>query len=128
MRSTLRRTKLAAALVGVTAAATIGAPVAYAMPADPLSPAATRDACDESPPPSLMAASAAEEYEVLRAACAQENSAKVASAPVAVKPSAPVGFDWVSAAIGAAAVAGLSLVSMATLGMRRHGGRRAASA
>lgn len=42
--------------------------------------------------------------------------------------SEPSGFDLVSAAIGAAAAAGLLLVVMATLGTRRATGRRAASA
>ena len=50
------------------------------------------------------------------------------SQPVADEPSSPGGFDWVSAAIGAAAAAGLSLVLMATLGLRRPAARRAASA
>ena len=50
------------------------------------------------------------------------------SQPVADEPSSPGGFDWVSAAIGAAAAAGLSLVLMATLGLRRPPARRAASA
>ena len=50
------------------------------------------------------------------------------SQPVADEPSSPGGFDWVSAAIGAAAAAGLSLVLMATLGLRRPLARRAASA
>jgi hypothetical protein len=50
------------------------------------------------------------------------------SQPVADEPSSPGGFDWVSAAIGAVAAAGLSLVLMATLGLRRPAARRAASA
>jgi hypothetical protein len=49
------------------------------------------------------------------------------SQPVADEPSSPGGFDWVSGAIGAAAAAGLSLVLMATLGLRRPTARRAAS-
>jgi hypothetical protein len=49
------------------------------------------------------------------------------SQPVADEPSSPGGFDWVSDAIGAAAAAGLSLVLMATLGLRRPTARRAAS-
>jgi hypothetical protein len=50
------------------------------------------------------------------------------SQPVADEPAEPGGFDWVSAAIGAVAAAGLSLVLMATLGLRRPTARRAASA
>ncbi len=50
------------------------------------------------------------------------------SQPVADEQSSPGGFDWVSAAIGAAAAAALSLVLMATLGLRRPTARRAASA
>jgi hypothetical protein len=50
------------------------------------------------------------------------------SQPVADEPSPPGGFDWVSAAIGAVAATGLSLVLMATLGLRRPTARRATSA
>ena len=82
----------------------------------------TREVPDVPPPPSSIAASAAEEYEA--AAGAQT----VASQPVADEPSAPGGFDWVSAAIGAVAAAGVAVVSMATLGMRKPAARRAASA
>ena len=48
--------------------------------------------------------------------------------PVADEPSAPSGFDFVSAAIGAIVAGALSLLLMATLGMRRQPGGRAASA
>ena len=50
------------------------------------------------------------------------------SQPVADEPSSPGGFDWVSAAIGAVAAAGASLVLMASLGLRRPTARRAARA
>jgi hypothetical protein len=58
---------------------------------------------------------------------AEGYSPTLESHPVADEPSSPSGFDWVSAAIGAVAAAGLSLVLMATLGLRRPT-RRAASA
>jgi hypothetical protein len=59
---------------------------------------------------------------------AEGYSPTLESQPVADEPSSPGGFDWVSAAIGAVAAAGLSLVSMAALGMRRPTGGRATSA
>ena len=118
----MRSTRLNTALAGLFVAATIAAPAANAMPMDPVAPAVTREASDVPPPPSSIAASAAREYEKLRAPNA------VASQPVAVEPSAPGGFDWVSAAIGAIAAAGVAIVSIATLGTRRPAARRAASA
>jgi hypothetical protein len=116
----MRSTRLTTALAGVTIAATLAAPVAYAMPVDQIAPGATREVSDVPPPPSSIAASAAEEYEQLRA--------PATSQPVAVEPSAPGGFDWVSALIGAVAAAGVAVVSMAMLGMRKPAARRAASA
>jgi hypothetical protein len=59
---------------------------------------------------------------------AEGYSPTLESQPVADEPSSPGGFDWVSAAIGAVAAAGLSLMLMATLGLRRPAPRRAASA
>ena len=50
------------------------------------------------------------------------------SQPVVDEPSSPSGFDWVSALIGAAAAAGLSLVVVALFGNGRTLGRRPASA
>ena len=111
---------LTTALAGLTIAATLAAPAAYAMPVDQTTPGATREVSDVPPPPSSIAASAAEEYEQLRAAGASQ--------PVAAEPSAPGGFDWVSAAIGAVAAAGVAVVSVAMLGMRKPAARRAASA
>jgi hypothetical protein len=117
MRST---TKLSAALAALAIAVALVAPAAYATPVDPVSAAVVCDPSAVPPPPSLMAASAAKEYALLRACGAQDDKTTVVSTPVHREPSPPVGFDWVSAAIGAAAAAGLSLVAMATLGMRRH--------
>jgi hypothetical protein len=78
-----------------------------------------------APPPSSIAASAAEEYQDLRSPDAVEAPAPQ---PVADEPSEPAGFDLASAAIGAVVAGGLSLVLMATLGMRRAPRRRAAGA
>jgi hypothetical protein len=103
--------KLATALLVVTLA--IAAPAAYAMPANPVgAPAPTQQVPDVPPPPSSIAMSAADEYELLRA--------PAASTEVADKPSSPSGFDWVSAAMGAAAAAGIALVTVAALSTRRR--------
>ena len=116
----MRSTRLNTALTGLVIAATLAAPAAYAMASDPVAPAVTREASDVPPPPSLIAASAGQEYEKLRAPGTSE--------PVADEPSAPGGFDWVSAAIGVVAAAGVAVVSMAAVGMRKPAARRAASA
>jgi hypothetical protein len=118
----MRSTRINTALAGLLVAATLAAPAAYAMPIDPVAPAATREASEVPPPPSSIAASAGQKYEELRA------PKTVASQPVADEPSPPGGFDWVSAAIGAIAAAGTAVVSIATLGMRKPSARRAASA
>ena len=70
-----------------------------------------------APPPSSIAASAEQEYQSLRAATQQ---------PTVDEPSEPSGFDFASAAIGAAVAAGLGLVLMTTLTIRSP--RRPASA
>ena len=105
----MRSTKLFTALV---CAVMLAAPAAYAMPIDPRPTGATTSgAPDVPPPPSSIAMSAGEEYEALRAPAPQ---------PVADAPPVPTGFDWLSAAIGAAAAAGLALVSIAAVGTRRR--------
>ena len=116
------------------------------------------DPPEVAPPPSSIAVSAAEEYQDLRSPDAVDAaraagdpqevttqayqdlrspdtrdqaegySPALETQAVAGEPSEPGGFDVVSAAIGAVAAAGLSLVLMATLGMRRPAARRAASA
>ena len=48
--------------------------------------------------------------------------------PVVDEPTAPGGFDWVSALIGAAAASGIALMLMAFFGGGRLTGRRPASA
>ena len=118
-------TKLSGALAALAVAAAFAPAAAYAR-IDPPLRAVTCDPSDVPPPPSSIAASAAKEYAVLRACGGQDDSTTVASAPLARKPSSPTGFDWVSAAIGAAAAGGLSLASVAALGMRT--GRHAADA
>jgi hypothetical protein len=116
------KNRLGGVLAAVTVAATLMAPAALAHPRV-ASPAAgvTCDPSAVPPPPSSIAASAAKEYELLRACGAQNDTPTVASAPAAADPpSSPIGFDWVSAAIGAIAAAGLSLAFAATAGMRRR--------
>lgn len=73
-----------------------------------------------APPPSSIAASAEDDYQSLRAAAAQQ--------PSVDEPSEPSGFDFASAAIGAAVAAGLSMVLVAALSIRRPARRRPASA
>jgi hypothetical protein len=103
--------KLVTALVGVVLA--IAAPAAYAMPVDPNgAPGTTQELPQVPPPPSSIAMSAADEYEVLRA--------PVGSTEVADEPSSPSGFDWLSAAIGAVAAASIALVTIAALSTRRR--------
>ena len=122
MRST---TGLSAALAALAIAVAIVAPAAFAKPTGRPSLAAICAATDVPPPPSSIAASAAKEYAVLRGCGGHHDSTIAASAPIARGPSAPTGFDWPSAAIGAAAAAGLSLVLAAALGMRRRTSRQA---
>ncbi len=105
------------------------------------------------PPPSSIAVSAAEEYQDLRSPDAvdaaraagdppeamqdlrapdtrdaAEGYAPTLEQPVAAEPSEPSGFDLTSAVIGAIAAGGLSLLLIATLGMRRPPRQRPASA
>jgi hypothetical protein len=102
---------LVTALVGFALA--ISAPAASAMPMDPNgAPGTTQEVPHVPPPPSSIAVSAADEYELLRA--------PVGSTEVADEPSSPSGFDWVSAAIGAVAAAGIALVTVAALSTRRR--------
>jgi hypothetical protein len=117
----MRPTRLNTPLAGLLVAATLAAPAAHAMPIDPAAPAVIREASDVPPPPSSIAASAGQKYEQLR------KPSTVVSQPVADEPSPPGGFDWVSAAIGAIAAAGVAVASMATLSMRKPSARRAAS-
>jgi hypothetical protein len=79
------------------------------------------------PPPSSIAASAADEYQDLRAPDTRAQP-ELPQQPVADEPSEPSGFDFVSAAIGAIVAGALSLGLVATLGMRRPPRDRPASA
>jgi hypothetical protein len=102
---------LVTALVGIALA--ISAPAASAMPMDPNgAPGATQEVPQVPPPPSSIAASAADQYEVLRA--------PAGSTQVGGEPASPSGFDWLSAAIGALAAAGIALVTVAALSTRRR--------
>ena len=102
---------LVTGLLGVALA--ISAPAASAMPMDPNgAPGTTMEVPQVPPPPSSIAVSAADEYEVLRA--------PAGSTQVASEPASPSGFDWVSAAIGAVAAAGIALVTLAALSTRRR--------
>jgi hypothetical protein len=122
MYSAAFRKRLATAMAG---AALASAPAVSGASAhngsQPVSPP------DVAPPPSSIAASAAEEYQELRAPDAVQ-ALTPEPQPVADEPSEAAGFDLVSAAIGAIVAGGLSLVLMATLGMRRAPRRRPASA
>jgi len=122
MFSAAYRKRLATAMAGAALASALavsGASAHYG--SQPVSPP------DVAPPPSSIAASAAEEYQELRAPDAV-HALTPGQQPVADEPSEPAGFDVVSAAIGAVVAGGLSLVLMATLGMRRAPRRRPASA
>ena len=93
---------------------------------------AAGDPPEVAPPQSSIAASAGGEYQDLRSPDtrdhAEDYQPMTESEPVVDESPAPGGFDWVSAAIGAAVAGGLSLVLLAALGMRRPANRRAASA
>jgi hypothetical protein len=93
---------------------------------------AAGDAPDAATTPQSVPYPVAEGYQDLRTPDTRDRAEGYAptldSHPVADEPSPPGGFDWVSAAIGAVAAAGLSLVLMATLGLRRPTARRATSA
>jgi hypothetical protein len=106
-------TKLSVVLAALVIAVAIGAPAASAR-IQPPPPAAMCDPSAVPPPPSSIAASAAKEYAVLRACAGRYDSTTVGSAPVADSPAVePTGFDWASAAIGAAAGTGLLVVPLA---------------
>lgn len=118
------RKRLATAMAGAALACALAVSGASAHYGSQGSPDAGNSP-EVAPPPSSIAISAAEEYENLRAP--EGYGATLEPQPVAGEPSEPAGFDLVSAAIGAVAAAGLSIVLMATIGMRRTPGRRPAS-
>lgn len=109
--------KLVTALLAVTLA--IAAPAAYAMPVDPVGATTpTEQVPDVPPPPSSIAMTAKDQYEVLRAPVGGTEVA--GGTAVADEPSSPSGFDWMSAAIGAVAAAGIALATVAALSTRRR--------
>ncbi len=145
MFSPALKTRLATALAGAALASALavsGASAHYGQQTDNPVP----------PPPSSIAVSAAEEYQDLRAPDTRDQAdgyapgtaqdlrmpdtvdaangyqPELAQQPVADEPAEPSGFDFVSAAIGAIAAGALSLVLIATLGMRRPPRDRPASA
>jgi hypothetical protein len=122
MSSAAYRKRLATAIAGAAVASALAVSGASAQQgSQPVS------SPEVAPPPSSIAASAAEEYKDLRAPDTDEAPTPEPQ-PVADEPSEPAGFDLVSAAIGAVVGGGLSLVLMATLGMRRAPRSRAAGA
>jgi hypothetical protein len=147
MLSPAFKTRLATALAGAALASALavsGASAHYGYQPS--------DAEYVPPPPSSIAASAAEEYQDLRNPDTRDKAdgyapgtaqdlrmpdtvdaangyqPELAQQPVADEPAEPSGFDFVSAAIGAIAAGALSLVLIATLGMRRPPRDRPASA
>ena len=133
MFSTLSRTRVAGALVGAALAAATMAPGAFAQD----TPGADAHEAAEA------AAQQQSGYDDLRSPDAQDTSRSAAPSddrrsadardvpaptfeplPTAEVPSAPSGFDWISAAIGAAAGTGMLLVLMAFLGSGGLTGRR----
>ena len=115
MSSKARRT-----LLGVAAVVAIAAPGAHARPFDSGQPVH---------PAHVATGSVGMEYGDLRVPDAQQQTgghkSTAESQPVV---SAPGGFDWISAAIGAVAATGLALVALVAIAPRRPTGRRAASA
>jgi hypothetical protein len=108
--------KARSTLMGVTAALMIAAPVAQAIPLDP---GQTNRPAHIGPLPSSTP-SGATEYGDLRRHARTSSLAGTTSPRPAIRPAqASGGFDWLSAAFGAAAAAALALVSGTALGIRR---------
>jgi hypothetical protein len=109
----LTKKAMAAALAGAAIASSLGPSAAPAAPGTDTA----RTPC-VAPPPSLIAASAGEEYARLRADCASRAST---TQPVADESTVSGGFDAPSAAIGAAAGTGVVIVLLAAGGLARRG-------
>jgi hypothetical protein len=133
MFSTLSRTRVAGSLVCAALAAAIMAPGASAQDrpwADahdalsaPAEPSISYD--DLRSPDARDTTQAASPGEDRRSPDARDIPAPAfESEPIADVPAAPSGFDWISAAIGAAAGTGMLLVLMAFLGSGGLTGRR----
>jgi hypothetical protein len=124
--------RLATALAGAAIASALAASGASADPHAIDSAARAADARAEvPPPPSSIAVSATKKYQDLRSPTAEGYAPTLEPQPVAAEPSepsGPSGFDLMSAVIGAVAAGGVSLLLIATLGMRRPPRRRPASA
>ena len=117
------RKALATALAGAALASAVGASGATADEYVDLRMPDTAEAAPVAPPPSSIAQSAGKAYEDLRMPDSREPSppATPDGQPVADEPSTPGAFDWLSAALGAAAGAGIVLVLFAVGGVRRLG-------
>jgi hypothetical protein len=87
---------------------------------------AAGDAPEATTAPQRGSYPVAEGYQDLRAPDTRDQAEGYDPQPVADEPSEPAGFDLVSAAIGAVAAGGLSLLLMAALGLRRADGGRPA--
>jgi hypothetical protein len=128
MSSLAMKRAMATALAGAAIASAIGATGASARPVEqfvPGSAGATAESRSVPPPASSIAAPAGKAYEELRSPGQQPTGEPQ---PVVDEPSSPSGFDLLSAAIGAAAGAGLAIVLLAAGGLarrrpltRRHG-------
>jgi hypothetical protein len=128
MSSLAMKRVVATALAGASMASAIGATAVSARPVEQFMPGEAAGSVDPQsvpPPPSSIAAPAGEAYEELRSP--DEPPAQPTGAPQQVSDE-PSGFDLVSAAIGAAAGAGLIIVVLAAGGLarrrpltRRHG-------
>jgi hypothetical protein len=112
--------KLATVLIGAAIGTTMLAPGVSASggppgyPGPQPSPSSAAEANQHvPPPPSRMAASASSAYEKLRSPDSPD------AREAANQPSSPSGFDWPSAAIGAAAGTGLAMLILASVGRRR---------
>jgi hypothetical protein len=123
MTATVPNRKLATALICAALGTAALAPGASAFPgpsghqdAMPSPDAAPSTKSDVAPPPSRMAAAAASGYQKLRT----PDAALPARQPrlAVAEPSSPGGFDLLSAAIGAAAGAGLLVALLACRGRR----------
>jgi hypothetical protein len=125
MFSAAYKKRLATAMAGAALASALVVPGASA---DPHAIDTARAKLDDA----IDKARAGDEYQDLRNPDTRGQAEGYAPTPepplVADEPSEPTGFDLASAAIGAVAAGGLSLVLMATLGTRRPPRRRPAGA
>lgn len=121
MRSKRITRTMVTALASVTIAGVAVAPSASGMPID--TPGTGSVQSDPAPPPSSIAASAADEYSAMRAAAAAPADAGTVAQTAAAEPVGAEGVDLPSAAIGAAG-AGLVVLVAGALVWRRPATRR----